>query len=115
MLRVESSETPGEREELRRLAAALRRHLDAKERAGIRFVSKHSALEKNAQRGSEPKPAAGAQENLFITGESAVHQAKTLEELRAAIGDCRRCKLWSGRTHLVFGVGNPKARVMFVG
>jgi len=39
----------------------------------------------------------------------------SLEELRAAIGDCQRCKLWHGRTHLVFGVGNPKAKVMFVG
>ncbi|HXT53632.1 MAG TPA: uracil-DNA glycosylase family protein, partial [Candidatus Eisenbacteria bacterium] len=41
--------------------------------------------------------------------------AGTLEELRAAIGDCRRCKLCSGRTHLVFGVGNPRAKLMFVG
>ncbi|HEX5606138.1 MAG TPA: uracil-DNA glycosylase [Candidatus Binatia bacterium] len=41
--------------------------------------------------------------------------ASTLEELRAAIGDCRRCKLCSGRTHLVFGVGNPRAELMFVG
>ncbi len=42
-------------------------------------------------------------------------QAKSLEELRAAIGDCQRCKLCSGRTHLVFGVGNPNAKLMFVG
>ncbi|MGN6735646.1 MAG: uracil-DNA glycosylase [Candidatus Binatia bacterium] len=41
--------------------------------------------------------------------------ARNLEELRAAIGDCRRCKLCSGRTHLVFGVGNPRANLMFVG
>ncbi len=43
------------------------------------------------------------------------YTAQTLEELRGAIGDCRRCKLWSGRTHLVFGVGNPRARLMFIG
>lgn len=41
--------------------------------------------------------------------------ATTLEELRAAIGDCTRCKLAGGRTNLVFGVGNPSARLMFVG
>jgi uracil-DNA glycosylase len=30
--------------------------------------------------------------------------------------DCRRCKLCSlGRSQIVFGVGNPKARLMFVG
>lgn len=35
--------------------------------------------------------------------------------LREDIGDCRRCKLCSGRTHVVFGVGNPAAKLMFVG
>lgn len=39
----------------------------------------------------------------------------SLEDLRAEIGDCRRCKLCQGRTNIVFGVGNPKAEVMFVG
>jgi DNA polymerase len=38
-----------------------------------------------------------------------------LEALREQIGDCQRCKLAPGRTHLVFGVGNPKARLVFVG
>jgi uracil-DNA glycosylase family 4 len=38
-----------------------------------------------------------------------------LEALRAHIGDCTRCKLATGRTNLVFGVGNPEARLMFVG
>ena len=44
-----------------------------------------------------------------------LHRANTLEELRDYIGDCRRCKLWQGRTHLVFGEGNPRARLVFVG
>jgi DNA polymerase len=39
----------------------------------------------------------------------------SLEELRAHIGDCRRCKLAPHRTNLVFGVGNPRARLVFVG
>ena len=39
----------------------------------------------------------------------------SLEEIREEIGDCRRCKLWEGRTNIVFGVGNPKADLMFVG
>jgi len=40
---------------------------------------------------------------------------QTLEELRAEIGDCRRCKLCQGRTKIVFGVGNPRAELVFVG
>jgi len=41
----------------------------------------------------------------------------TLELIKSEIGpDCRRCKLCSlGRSQIVFGVGNPKARLMFVG
>ena len=38
-----------------------------------------------------------------------------LDEIRAVLGDCRRCPLGETRTNLVFGVGNPNARVVFVG
>jgi DNA polymerase len=39
----------------------------------------------------------------------------TLPRIREDIGDCTRCKLHKGRTNIVFGVGNPKAELMFVG
>lgn len=42
-------------------------------------------------------------------------QPETLEQIRADLGECTRCGLCKGRTHIVFGVGNPKARLMFVG
>ena len=38
-----------------------------------------------------------------------------LEEIRDLMGDCRLCPLGQTRTNLVFGAGNPHARVMFVG
>lgn len=38
-----------------------------------------------------------------------------LDELRVQVESCRRCPLCDGRTQTVFGVGNPHARVMFVG
>jgi len=50
-----------------------------------------------------------------LFGEPAAAGARTLEELAEALEGCRRCKLAGGRTHIVFGVGNPKAQVMFVG
>lgn len=56
-----------------------------------------------------------AGEGELSSDNSASAQAESLDELRAAIGDCRRCKLWPGRTHLVFGVGNRNAKLMFVG
>ncbi len=40
---------------------------------------------------------------------------RTLETLREQIGDCRRCPLADSRTNLVFGAGNEKARLVFVG
>jgi uracil-DNA glycosylase len=43
------------------------------------------------------------------------HSDETLEDIRQDLGDCRRCKLWSTRTKIVFGEGNPKAELMFVG
>ena len=39
----------------------------------------------------------------------------TLAEIREEMGDCHRCKLFRGRTNLVFGEGSPQARLMFVG
>ncbi len=39
----------------------------------------------------------------------------TLEEVRAVLGDCGLCGLAETRNNVVFGVGNPNARVMFVG
>ena len=38
-----------------------------------------------------------------------------LDELRVQVDSCRRCPLCDGRTQTVFGVGNPHARVMFIG
>jgi uracil-DNA glycosylase family 4 len=39
----------------------------------------------------------------------------SLAEIQADLGDCTRCKLCKGRKNIVFGVGNPSARLVFVG
>jgi uracil-DNA glycosylase len=41
--------------------------------------------------------------------------SETLDEIRADLGDCQRCALAKTRTKIVFGQGNPQARLMFVG
>ena len=38
-----------------------------------------------------------------------------LEAVRTELGECTRCKLHKTRTNIVFGVGSPEARLMFVG
>ena len=40
---------------------------------------------------------------------------KNLDELNSKIKDCTKCRLAKNRTKFVFGVGNPKAKVMFIG
>jgi DNA polymerase len=43
-------------------------------------------------------------------------RAAALEAVRAEIGDCTRCPLaYAGRHKIVFGDGDPNARLMFVG
>jgi uracil-DNA glycosylase family 4 len=38
-----------------------------------------------------------------------------LGTIRDDVGDCQRCKLAPGRRNIVFGQGNPDARLMFIG
>ena len=42
-------------------------------------------------------------------------RAAALQIIRDEIGDCTRCALHKGRNKLVFGDGDPNARLMFVG
>ena len=42
-------------------------------------------------------------------------QILSLEEIRKELGDCKRCKLHRTRRTIVFGEGNEKATLMFIG
>jgi uracil-DNA glycosylase len=63
---------------------------------------------------AEERPTSARSE----TGEAACiagADRETLAEIRAELGDCCRCELGGSRKNLVFGVGNPHARIVFVG
>ncbi len=61
-----------------------------------------------------PTPAAPRQSRRPQPG--VVDADAELNRLRdETIGDCRRCKLAPSRTQIVFGVGNPRAELVFVG
>lgn len=53
--------------------------------------------------------------HLFEAPPSLPRKDETLEQIRADLGDCRRCRLASGRKTIVFGQGNPKTELVFVG
>ena len=102
------------RDEIGKIAISLRLHMRRREQAGIPYLPCGEPRIGNPKVMNQPVPSQALEGNLF-SDYTFVYRSKTLEELREAIGDCQRCKLSSGRTHLVFGVGNPKAKVMFVG
>ena len=105
---------PSDAEEFAALATSLKRYLERRERAGARFFSKADPAQEKPVAAKAQSIMGGTVEDFF-TDQTQALQAGSLEELRAAIGDCQRCKLCAGRTHLVFGVGNPRAKLMFVG
>lgn len=62
--------------------------------------------------------AAAVSESAANPAQVAAIQADrpaALRVIREDIGDCQRCKLSQARTNIVFGVGDPQARIMFVG
>ena len=63
------------------------------------------------------RPVPGTQQPAAVPAPtpSAAGPAETLARIREDLGDCRRCKLWRQRRHIVFGKGDPRARLVFVG
>jgi DNA polymerase len=82
------------------VAAEAMRHLWWLRDAGVREVS--------TQPMPTTTPVATMPATLAVADDA-------LRAIRADLGDCTRCKLHGGRTHLVFGVGDPAAQLMFVG
>lgn len=60
--------------------------------------------------------------DLPVSGKSGKHKGpdspvvyESMEDIRAATENCRACPLYKTRTNIVFGTGNEKARLVFVG
>ena len=78
------------RRDLAELAASLRQHLSYQVLMGLEWLP------------SELIPISQA-------------LPETLDDIRDKLGECTRCRLHSSRTHIVFGEGNPSARIVLVG
>ena len=116
--------------ELKGIIGDLKRHLEFEKSMGVaRVPIEKKAKEETIPKAPEKEPVKTQpkaqtspekkddviriEEQIGIFDASA--KKMTLEEIRAEIGDCTRCKLHEGRTNLVFWEGNPKARLVFVG
>jgi len=98
------------RDELAALIAGFRAQLDWQRRAGAWAVPG----------GPSPRPAGSAaapaaDEPEADGAEEGEHPVATLDQIRADLGDCQRCKLAGTRRNIVFGVGDPRAALMFIG
>lgn len=85
----------------------------------VQVAAAGAAASRVAQAAPASKPAPAPAFVPQVTGPSLFEERienDTLERVRADIGpNCTRCKLHKARTHIVFGVGNPKAELVFVG
>src|SRR5216117_4448719 len=65
--------------------------------------------------------ASAVEEDLFENASSrpestAADPSQALRTVREDLGDCTRCRLHKqGRKQIVFGVGSPRADLMFIG
>ncbi len=87
------------------LQASIKATLDFAHRSGAWIV-------RDGPASPQPSAAEDSPKDLPIISSP---QGGELALIREEIGECTRCRLHTGRTHIVFGVGNPKARLLFVG
>jgi uracil-DNA glycosylase len=91
----------------------IRNHLTFAAELGVAGVSRDAAWRRRAE---PPSSEAAVADPVVASPLSVVRPGGTLQEIRADIGDCTRCKLHTlGRQQIVFGAGNPHAELMFVG
>ena len=87
--------------ELREMVVGLRHYLEEEKKLGLEGWPQASPP-------PEAKVPSGPAVKRFPSPSS-------LEAVRRALGDCRRCKLHPYRTQIVFGTGNPHAKLIFIG
>ena len=93
-------------------------HLKYYEEIGVAGVSRDANWRRRPDASSVPEaPPAFQAPQAPQAHQTPTAPTETLEAIKLDIGPaCTRCKLCTlGRSQIVFGVGNPKARLMFVG
>lgn len=109
--------------EVAAIAAEAARHLAWLRDAGVEEVPRPPAAASSAQpvvpsaagpQGERGRGAPAAGPGRYSLADKGCGSPGLLA-VREELGECSRCKLHGGRIRLVFGVGNPQARLMFVG
>jgi DNA polymerase len=91
-------------------------HLEFYATLGVAGVSRDPLWRRRADGDAGAAPGAALVAELQPALEAGADPGSALRAVREDIGDCTRCKLCTlGRSKIVFGVGNPRADLMFVG
>jgi len=98
------------------IRADLAGHLRLFAQAGVDGLSRDPAWRRRpAEETIDPAGAADEAPDATAQVEPS-DSAETLESVREDLGECTRCKLHRlGRRQIVYGVGNPRAELMFIG
>jgi uracil-DNA glycosylase family 4 len=107
---------------MRELAEELQAYVAWAGEAGLRILTaeKQPAAELPATGSQLPVsnsqlPAEAAARPAIAKAPEGGMKLQTLQEIEAGLQGCTRCKLHKGRHNIVFGVGDARARLMFVG
>ena len=99
-----------------RVSQGLADYVELLAASGLWAVAAPASLPSSRSVPQAPPPASGPPPSAREEAPSTLDvPLQTLEAIRAEMGECTRCKLHRGRTHIVFGEGNPKAEILFVG
>ncbi len=109
---------------IKELAASTRDHLRYWAQAGVPSLAFAAAsaqgAQQSAQQAAPQQTAPAASPNIQTEAPTKAPMnteslTDSLPVICAELAGCTRCTLSAGRTNLVFGVGDPNARVVFVG
>ena len=82
----------------------------AEVRNSLRFFGEMGAREVDCTQQSLKRVLAWGEKPAAFQAET-----RTLEKIRIDLGDCKRCRLWEHRSRIVYGAGDPRARLVFIG
>jgi uracil-DNA glycosylase family 4 len=100
---------------MREVADELRAYAAWAEEAGVQILTPSRAGAPSAAAAASAAAAPSTAAAPSAAAAPGTRKLPTLDELEQGLAGCTLCKLHKGRTNIVFGVGNPKARLMFVG
>ncbi len=95
------------------IRASLLHYLDGLQESGVDGIAGVPCTD--APRTSVKEPATAKDAAVGPAAVAAPAQHESLEKIRRDLGDCQRCSLGKTRKEIVFGAGNPNARLVFVG